>query len=238
MARDPGRIIGYVEDDVSKVKTEVRLLTNRMEFYARVGTLTTRDKDGDVVRAWIKQQHKAMRVTTWSPIIVVEYSSTDRPEKPHFNGRRIKESQVGELHLTIRRSYAGVIGAGVRELDWQDFERLSDPMARVNGSYSLPYDVEVLDNLPWRQQRSRWDSGVEIVLRYDEQTWGGLVAIVAGVERARRALKSILRDPSDAATFLQAVGSGASPVAALMSGPPIEDGSDRDDEEDEEDDDS
>jgi hypothetical protein len=210
--RDPGKVVGYVEDDVSKVKTEVRLISDRMVFWARVGELTTENKDGEVVRKWIREQQKSMRITTWSPIIVVE-------------------AQVGEIHFTARRSYVATIGKGVRELDWSEYESTHDPMSRVDQSHSFPYPPDIFANLPWKPKRDRWASTIEIVMAYDENVWTGLCAIVDGIERSRVALKTILRDAGEASQFLQSVGAGRMAAGLLLPGAPPADT--RDDEEDE-----
>jgi hypothetical protein len=229
--RDPGKVVGYVEDDVSKVKTEVRLISDRMVFWARVGELTTENKDGEVVRKWIREQQKSMRITTWSPIIVVENRAIDEPNKPHLNGRSIDEAQVGEIHFTARRSYVATIGKGVRELDWSEYESTHDPMSRVDQSHSFPYPPDIFANLPWKPKRDRWASTIEIVMAYDENVWTGLCAIVDGIERSRVALKTILRDAGEASQFLQSVGAGRMAAGLLLPGAPPADT--RDDEEDE-----
>lgn len=233
--RDPGKIVGYVEDDVSKVRTELRLLNDSTEgtvFFARVGENSTRHKDGDVVKKWIKEQHRAMRNVEWTPIIVVDFSSFKTPSKPYLNDRQIEEAVVGEINFVAYRSYVARIGEAIRELDWEDYAGIPDSMGRVDASYrfgSCPPDA--LGKLPWSPKRDRWDNSIDIVLAYDEQTWAGLVAIVNGIERSRLALKTILREVGPAAEFLQAVGSGRAPIGALLSGPAV------DEEDDDEDDD-
>lgn len=216
--RDPGKIVGYVEDEKSKVKTEIRLITDRMMFYARVGEATTENKDGDVVRKWVADQMRAMRNVEWTPIIIVEYSSTRKPGQPHLNGREIEEAITGEINVTARRSYVAKLGNALRELDWQDHAKVKDPTARVDESYRIVYPAEVLTRLPYRPRVDSW-SNVEIVFPYDEQLWAGLVAIIGSIERSRAALKKILAVAGPAGEFLRHVGSGSVPIGALVAGP-------------------
>lgn len=236
MSREPGKIIGYETDEVSKVKTPIRLLSDRMVFYARVGEATTENKDGDVVRKWVREQMKLIRNVTWTPIIVVEYSSTGRPSLPHLNGREIEAAKVGQIDLTVRRSYAARMGNAARELDWKEHDVYTDPAARVDESYSLPYPANVLENLPWRVKRRWKEDQIEIVFAYDEALWAGLVAIVDSIERSRVAMKTILKDEGPAGEFLRAVGSGSVSAGALLPGTAVEPETD-DDEDPEEDDD-
>lgn len=236
--RDPGKIVGYVEDKVSKVKTELRLVIDSTEgtvFFARVGEHTTRNKDGDVVRKWIAEQQRAMRHVEWTPIIFVEFSSTDTPSKPWINGREIKSAIVGNIDFRAHRSYIAKVGKAFRELDWADHDEYSDPMARVDESYSFGFDPD-LAALPYKVPRERFShrAAYEMIFAYDDALWAGLNAIVEGMERSRLALKSILRNAGPAAEFLLAVGAGRMAAGALLPGAAI-DAETRD--EDEEDDD-
>lgn len=237
MAREPGKIIGYETDDVSQVKTPIRLISDRMVFYARVGEATTENKDGDVVRKWVREQMKLVRNVTWSPIIVIEYESTEKPGAPHFNGRYLEAAIMGKIDITARRSYAAKMGNAARELDWKEHDEIQDPAARVDESYSLPYPADILERLPFQTKR-RWKGDqIEIVLAYDEALWAGLVGIIESIERSRVALKTILKNAGDAGDFLRMVGSGSMPAGALLPGAPVDDSNDgdriRDDDDDE-----
>jgi hypothetical protein len=218
MAREPGKIVGYETDEVSKVKTPIRLLSDRMVFYARVGEATTENKDGDVVRKWVREQMKLVRNVTWTPIIIIEYESTGKPSAPHFNGRYLEAAIMGKIDFTARRTYAARMGQAARELDWKEHDEIQDPAARVDESYSLPYPAHVLENLPYRVKRRWKDDQIEIVFPYDENLWAGLVGIIQSIERSRVALKAILKDEGDAGAFLRLVGSGTFPVASLLPG--------------------
>lgn len=233
---EPGKVIGHELDEISQVKTPIRLITDRMTFYARVGEATKEDKDGDVVRKWVRTEMKKVRNVSWTPIIVVDYASTAKPELPWFNGRKIEGAKVGALDFTARRSYVAPMGNAVRELDWDDYEANPDPAVRVDESYPFGYPTSVLSNLPWHLKRRWKDDKIEAVFAYDETLWAGIVTIVESIERSRVSLKQILSRAGDAQAFLSLVGSGKAPIASLMPGKPVQEDSDgeNDDSDDDE----
>lgn len=239
MSRDkkrPGAHLETLTDGRTGQIGEIRLDKSSMTFYAFGAGLEHSGKDGDALRTWLKVQLRKPTKVEWIPLIEVLYPRPKKvteyrkvghkfkdvetlewdEEKSSYNGRSAPDDSTVDIRVSANRFYVGRPPKGVwRMIAWENFaadDSLEGNYSRAE-AFHEPRTITKAGELliPDHDRDFGWHQG-RVLLRFDENLWLGLCAIVNILKSARADLFALL----DASDDLKVIQSGGAAIAQKL----------------------
>jgi hypothetical protein len=194
-----------------RLKVDLMLDRNKLDFFARVGDEEVRAPSIDELRPLAREMAAKAESYTWERVILVEIKEGwwDRHHHRGFGTRRERDPDVEPT------------GASV-EVEFDRVERARSPFDGKWVARQHPLDFEAGEPDEYtRKRREQFADFIhygdvnKTVLPYSEETWAGLCAIRKAIDELRDKLAALV-ERKDVVTLLQRAATSKQPL--LLTG--------------------